>query len=224
MTVNLQRVVDRERLRISRDIHDNLGARLTEMILLTDMAQLNRARPKEFMAQVGRLSNIAREAVRDLNVIIWAVNPKNDFVDSFAAYLAQYVEGYLGMTSIGLRIEMLDLLPHSPISSSARHSLLSVVKEAINNIVKHSGATVVWLRIRILDSTLNLELSDNGHGFEMCKASARGNGLRNMGQRLDELGGEFELSSRPGQGTTLRISLPLPRPARRSQRQWVAAH
>src|SRR5262245_47248940 len=148
MTTLQQRALNNERLRISRDIHDNLGSRLTEMILLSDLARRNTAKAQELEMHVGRLSNIAREVVRDLDAIVWAVNPKNDFLDNLAAYIFRYVEKFLGMTSIRFRVDVAEQMPHRPLSSEARHSLFLVVKEALNNIVKHSAATEVWVRAR----------------------------------------------------------------------------
>src|SRR5215475_8426507 len=95
-----------ERLRISRDIHDNVGARLTEMLLLSDLARKNKAEATEVEAHVNRISKIAREVIRDLDAIIWAVNPNNDSVDNLTTYLSQYVERFLGITPIRFRLDL----------------------------------------------------------------------------------------------------------------------
>src|ERR1044071_1203409 len=100
MTTLQQHALDTERLRISRDIHDNVGSRLTEIIRLSELARRDQTKARELEMQVGRLSNVAREVGRDLDEIVWAVNPKNDFLDNLADYVREYVENFLGMTSI----------------------------------------------------------------------------------------------------------------------------
>jgi signal transduction histidine kinase len=223
MTLLQKRALDNERLRISRDIHDNLGARLTEMILLTDLAQRNKSKSDELEAHVNRLSNVAREVVRDLNEIVWAVNPNNDFLDNLGAYIFQYVDKFLGMTSIRCRLDMLADLPHWPLSSEARHSLFLVVKEALNNIVKHSGATEVWVRLQTRNSELIFTIEDNGKGFSTLCLSGFGNGMGNMEKRVLDIGGRFALTSQPGKGTRIEISIPPRQTSSRSNRQRAEA-
>jgi signal transduction histidine kinase len=209
MTSQQQCLLNDERLRISRDIHDNLGARLTEMILLSDLAQKNKTKADEVDAHVGNISKIAREVIRDLDAIVWAVNPKNDFVDNFATYIFQYVERFLGITSIRFRLDLPDGLPHSPLTSEIRHNLFLVAKEALNNIVKHSGASEVRVRLRMKNALLTLEIDDNGKGFQTT-AQRRGNGLANMENRVCDVGGRLELVSQTGRGTRLHIQIKLP--------------
>lgn len=215
VTSKQQRVLDNERLRISRDIHDDLGARLTEMMLLSDQVKRDKSRADQVDAYVGRISDVAREAVRDLDAIIWAVNPKNDFLDSLGAYIFQYVEKYLGMTLIRCRLDADDELPHYPLPSEVRHNLFLVVKEAINNIVKHSGASEVWVRFKSENSALAITIEDNGKGFLAGENPRCRNGLQNMENRVRDIGGQFELMSQIGQGTQIKIQLNL-----KKSRQW----
>src|SRR6267154_3922568 len=208
MTTLQQRALNTERLSISRDIHDNVGSRLTEIILLSELARRNQTKPNELEMHVGRLSNVAREVVRDLDEIVWAVNPKNDFLDNLADYIFEYVENFLGMTSIRFRVDVAEDVPHQPLSSAARHNLFLVVKEALNNVVKHSAATEVWVRAKTENRDLTFEIEDNGKGFEQ-QPDGLGNGLGNMEKRVKEVGGRFELESFPTNGTRIKISVPL---------------
>jgi|ERR1044071_4785084 signal transduction histidine kinase len=217
MTTLQQRALDTERLRISRDIHDNVGSRLTEIILLSELARRDQTNASELEMHVGRLSNVAREVVRDLDEIVWAVNPKNDFLDNLADYIFEYVENFLGMTSIRFRMDIAEDVPHQPLSSSARHNLFLVVKEALNNVVKHSAATEVWVRAKAANGDLAFEIEDNGKGFEP-QPEGFGNGLGNMEKRMKEAGGSFYLESCSGKGTSLKVSVPLCRSGRRSAR------
>lgn len=208
ITSREQCALNDERLRISRDIHDNLGARLTEMILLSDLARRNTCKADEVETHVGKISKIAREIARDLDAIIWAVSPRNDFVDNLATYIFQYAEKFLGMTPIRCRLDS-DELPHFPVSSEARHNLFLVVKEALNNIVKHSAASEVWVRMKADHSLLQIEIMDNGKGFETSTSATHGNGLGNMQKRVRDLRGRLTLESEPGKGTRIRIRLRL---------------
>ena len=217
MTKLQQRALDTERLRISRDIHDNVGSRLTEIILLSELARRNQAKASELDMHVGRLSTVAREVVRDLDEIVWAVNPKNDYLDNLADYIFEYVENFLGMTSIRFRVDVAEEVPHQPLSSAARHNLFLVVKEALNNVVKHSGATEVWVRAKKVNGDLTFEVEDNGKGFEP-RPEGLGNGLGNMEKRMQEVGGRFSVESCSGAGTRVRLSVPLCRSGRRSMR------
>lgn len=214
MTTLQQRAINTERLRISRDIHDNVGSRLTEIILLSELAQRNQTKAGELEMHVGRLSKVAREVVRDLDEIVWAVNPNNDFLDNVADYICGYVEDFLGMTSIRFRVDVAEDVPHQPLSSAARHNLLLVIKEALNNVVKHSAATEVWVRAKTDNGDVTFEIEDNGKGFE--QHDRLGNGLGNMETRTKEVGGRFDLESCCGAGTRVRVTLPLCRSGRRS--------
>ena len=217
MTTLQQRALDTERLRISRDIHDNVGSRLTEIILLSELARRHQASASELEMHVGRLSNVAREVVRDLDEIVWAVNPKNDYLDNLADYIFEYVENFLGMTSIRFRVDVAEDVPHQPLSSAARHNLFLVVKEALNNVVKHSGATEVWVRAKTEHRALTFEIEDNGKGFEP-QPDELGNGLGNMEKRMKEAGGSFYLASCSGKGTRVRVRVPLCRSGRQAAR------
>jgi signal transduction histidine kinase len=191
--------------------------------LLSDLACRNKTATDEIETHVGKLSNIAREVVRDLDAIVWAVNPKNDFLDNLASYIFQYVEKFLGTTSIRCRMDYLSNLPHCHLSSEARHSLFLVVKEAMNNIVKHSGATEVWLRVKTEGSKLIFAIEDNGKGFDAHSLAEFGNGLGNMETRVQELRGKFDLNSVSNKGTRIRITVPWHHSTRHSNRASLAA-
>ncbi len=204
MTLEQLHVLESERTRISRDIHDNLGARLTEVIMLSDLVQRNKEKAEEVGEQVGRISDLVRETIRDLDGIVWAINPKNDFLDCLAAYICRYTERFLGVTTIRCRLD-LDELPHQPLMSDVRHGLLSVVKEALNNVVKHSAASEVWVRLKMEDCAVTIYIEDNGKGFVSERSAGCGNGLSNMERRIRDLGGEFNLLSHAGEGTQVKI-------------------
>ena len=214
-----QHAIEKERTRISQDIHDELGANLTRIALLSELGQKHRDNPDEVAADLGKISATARDAARAMDAIVWAVNPRNDSLDHFANYVSQFAEEFFRPTSIRCRLDIPADLPEQPISTEARHHLFLAVKEALNNVVRHSGASEVWLRLSMDNGELKITVADNGHGIAASASKGQGHdGLGNIRQRIEDLGGRFELASDAATGTTLRLHLPLSvsRKARRS--------
>jgi len=202
--------VERERTRIAQDIHDELGANLTRIALLTEVGQKHRDNPEEVAADLGKISATAREAVRAMDAIVWAVNPRNDSLDHFANYVSQFAEEFFRPTAIRCRLDVPADLPEQPLSTEARHHLFLAVKEALNNVVRHSGASEIWLRLGMENGELKLTIADNGHGIlPSLPTGGRHDGLGNIRRRIEALGGGFELKSNAASGTSLILRLPL---------------
>jgi ligand-binding sensor domain-containing protein/signal transduction histidine kinase len=202
-----QHAIEKERARIARDMHDNLGIRTTEILLLSDLAIEKRNSESDIRGHVREIAGAAREIVNTLDAIVWAVNPKHDYLDNFALYLHEHAEMFLELSSIRCRME--GQLPHWPLSGEVRHNLFLVAKEAINNIAKHSAASEVWIRLEARDSELRLSIEDDGKGFATESASRTGNGLQNMEERVRKIGGFFKISSQPGKGSRVELRVPL---------------
>ena len=210
-----QRALEEERSRIARDLHDDLGATLTQIRFLSALESRDALVPETSRGRMGQVSEKSREMVTSLDEIIWAVNPANDSLPSLATYLCQFAEEFFHPTPIRCRLDVDDSLPPVALTSEVRHHLYLVVREALNNIVKHSQATEVWLRIQWRDHGLAIALEDNGCGFAHLSTVTTGDGLSNMRSRLERIGGRFECQTQPGAGTICRIWLPLdqrPRP------------
>jgi len=208
--------VEKERARIAQDIHDELGANLTRIALLTEVGQKHRGQPDEVAADLGKISATARETVRAMDAIVWAVNPRNDSLDHFANYVSQFAEEFFRPTSIRCRLDIPADLPEHALSTEARHHLFLAVKEGLNNVVRHSGATEVWLRLNLDDGELAIAIADNGHGMSTGHDGGRHDGLTNIRKRMESLGGRFAVTS-GATGTTLQMRLPLARPENRSR-------
>ena len=202
-----QNAIQRERTRIAQDMHDDLGARLTEILFLSDVVADEKRKTEETRGHVKRISNAARELVRNLDVIVWALNPKNDSLDNFALYVYEYVENFLAPTGIRCRLDVPDELPNTTVSSEIRHNLFLVIKEALNNIAKHSCADEVWFRLRFTKNLLSISIEDNGKGFAQEKTTALGNGLVNMEKRMQSIGGCFDLTTERTRGTQIRLQI-----------------
>lgn len=205
-----QHAIERERLRISQDMHDDIGSILTRVSILSDVGQSQAdgpTAPKQFE----RIGSQVRAAVVALDEIVWATNPKDDNLPRFAEYVGRFADECFENTSVRCWQEMPTDLPKLPLRSDVRHNVFLAVKEALNNVLKHSGATEVWLRLELVDAQVALEIEDNGHGFDPATVTPGGNGLGNMKSRLAECGGNAELTSSPGHGVKIRFVFPMPK-------------
>jgi signal transduction histidine kinase/ligand-binding sensor domain-containing protein len=205
-TIEQQAAVERERGRIARDIHDDLGNRLTEIQLLTGLAQRNREVPQNTAVHFDEISSAARQATDALDEIVWAINPRNDTLPHLINYLGQFVTDYLRTAGIPCRVDLPENPPTRSVSAEVRHNLFLAIKESLNNIVRHANATEVFMRILATDKFLSVIIEDNGRGFNDQTRSNGADGLENMRQRIAEIGGQFQIESKPGVGTAISFN------------------
>jgi signal transduction histidine kinase/ligand-binding sensor domain-containing protein len=203
-----QAALHKERARIAKDIHDDLGASLTQISLIGELAQQDRATPHLVSNHVDRMSSTARMAIKSLDEIVWAVNPRNDTLAHFIDYAGQYALDYSRLAGIRCRLDLPDQAPARELSTDVRHNLFLVVKEAINNSVKHAQASELRLHICVEADKLSIVVEDNGRGFDQPSDSATADGLRNMRQRMADIGGACNIEGRPGTGTRVCLDLP----------------
>lgn len=202
-----QNAIEKERTRIAQDMHDDLGARLTEMLLLSQRVE-GIAGKEEAKNISGTLSETAREVAGSINAIVWAVNPGNDSLDKMTSYLVDYALKYLGRSSIKCELDVSDELPELAVSSEIRHNIFLVFKEALNNAVKHAAASRVRLRVCLSGENLLFEIEDDGRGFAL-ETNNPGNGLGNMRKRMEDVDGLLDLTSERGKGTRIRLQIPI---------------
>lgn len=214
-----QHAVERERARIAKDMHDDLGASLTQITLLSELARTDLNRPAQAEAHIRQISGTARELTRAMDEIVWAVNPQNDTLEDLLTYTVKFAQEHLGLARIRCRLDVPAHLPPLHLSAEIRHNLFLAIKEAINNVAKHSKATEAWLRLRASDKDFVFEVEDNGAGVpplvlaghtEHLTTPGSHNGLRNMERRLREIGGIFEVIPRQGGGTIIRMRVNVP--------------
>jgi signal transduction histidine kinase len=207
--LEVQLSVEKERARIAQDIHDGVGANLTEIAWLAELAEKQAGKPDEVRAQARKISGTARETVQSFDEIVWAVLPQNDTLTSLVEYLGRRVDELFENTNIRYRFVAPSQLPAIVVAAEARHSFYLACKEALHNVVRHSQASEAVVEVNLHDSTLKVRIDDDGHGFDSAKVFSSGNGLRNMRQRFEALGGHFEVHSRPAEGTRVLMTLPL---------------
>lgn len=206
-----QEALEKERSRIARDIHDQLGANLTQVSLLGELIEGDREQPEEVAEHAKQIQSTALETSRALDQIVWTVNPSNDTLDGLVNYVCKYAQEYLALAGLKYRLDVPADLPSTPITPEIRHNLFLAAKEAINNVVKHAQAESAWLRLKIEPGKFTIEIQDDGKGpAGMNEQRARSrNGLRNMGKRLEDVGGKFEIGPAPERGTLVRLVAPL---------------
>jgi signal transduction histidine kinase len=205
-----QAALQKERARIAKDIHDDLGASLTQIAYLGELAHLNRNEPEKVEERISNMSTTARQAVKSLDEIVWAVNPRNDTLAHLIDYLNQFAFGYLRLAGIRVRLDFPEMIPQCELSADLRHNIFLTVKEALHNVVKHARATEVRLNASVTELSLEIGVEDNGCGFSGKPDDALADGLRNMRQRMSDIGGECRVESQSGSGTKVTLRLPWP--------------
>jgi len=201
-----------ERARIARDIHDDIGARMTQLVLHGEVAQNELPADSEMRQQLNWICEEARGLLSTMDEILWAVNPQRDTLRDFAAFVCKYAQEFLAPTKIQCLFEVGPEISAAAFDLPLRRSLLMAIKETLNNAVKHSAATELNLQIRWEGQRLAVVVQDNGKGFDATGAKSERNGLTNMVQRMNQLGGHCFITSRPGQGCRVELSVPLRRP------------
>lgn len=203
--------IEKERTRIARDIHDELGCNLSEIRLLSEMTLSQNRAPSEIQFNANKISAKALETTRVLDEIVWAVDPKNDTLESLLNYLFTFASDYLSLAGIRFRIDAPTKIPHHALTTQVRHQLYMTVKETLTNIVNHAKATEVSMRLQLDNGAALIMIEDNGRGFAAAEPNgdAAVSGLNNMRKRFSDIGGEFILDSVPERGTRVGFKLPL---------------
>jgi signal transduction histidine kinase len=204
--------LERERARIARDLHDQLGANLTRVSLLGELVETDKEQPAEVEAHARQITRTAAETAHALDEIVWAANPSNDTLEGLVNYLCKFAQEFLTTAGVRCRLDVPANVAARPIAPDARHSIFLVAKEALNNVAKHAGATSVNLRVAVEPHRFVVEITDDGCGPTGAKTAAqRGrNGLRNMRRRMEDAGGSFSIEPALPKGTRVKLAAPLP--------------
>ena len=209
-TMEKQHAIERDRARIAKDIHDDIGAGLTQITLLTELARRD---PAQTNANLERITGSARLLTKAMDEIVWAVDPQHDTIAGLMDYISAYAEDYLRVADVRCRMDLPVDLPLTRVDAEVRYNLFLALKEVLNNIVKHAKATEVWLRLQLAPGRLTLGIEDNGQGLNApgTAASAErlssGSGLGNLEQRLALVGGRCEIHSDAGKGTRVALTV-----------------
>ena len=198
-----EQALDRERARLARDLHDDLGSRLAHIAILAETS-------RGAVDQDGRIVRAAREAAQTMDELVWTINARNDTVESFAHYFGRFAEEYIAAAGVRCRLEIPIDLPPRVLAADVRRHLYLASKEAIANAVKHARASEIGVRLRVTDRALVMDISDDGCGFPVARLDRTGNGLKNLRERMAAAGGTVEIESAAGAGTRVRCTVPVP--------------
>jgi len=208
--IERRHALEAERSRIARDLHDDLGSSLTEISVLASTGQRPTSAEGGHANLFQSIAGKARNLIAALDVIVWAVDPEDNSLQSLADYLCGYADEFFSNTNLSCRFKVPVVFPQITLEGRVRHDLHMAVKEALNNIVRHAEATEVEFRMAVADGMLEIEIADNGKGFAGAPEKD-GHGLKNLPTRLKGIGGDCTIESRLGGGTTVKISLPMPK-------------
>lgn len=198
-----------DRARISRDIHDDLGAQLTQIRGVTELLSDDLSRRKIRSDSIGEIMGLSGRMFDSLEEIVWALNPQNDRLERFLARLRKTAVSLLDRADLAKEFDWPKKIPDLNVSPSLRRHLILVMKEAIHNVIQHSDATRVWIRVSLQGKRLLIQVRDDGRGFDVRQVSEEGNGLPNMQERTKLICGALEITSAPGKGTVVQIEVVL---------------
>jgi signal transduction histidine kinase len=204
-----QHLIEQERSRVAQDLHDELGSTLTEVSMLGSLARTPSLPPGARDKYLEKLTHSSRAVIATLDEIVWAVNPKYDSVASLASYYSLYAQRFLNLAGIACRLQVADTFPVAPLDSRMRHGVFLAFKEALNNAVRHSGASSVRIGLEVAGNQLKVSVVDDGKGFDVTQGVPGSDGLASMKRRMTQLGGQCDIASKAGQGTTIEFRLPI---------------
>lgn len=208
--VEQQRFMEQERARIAHDLHDELGADITEIGMLATRVQGDGTGDGENRRCLEQMADKSRLMVAKLEEIVWAMDPQHDSLRALVSYFSFFADRFLGLANIKLIIDASEDAAGLAVEARLRHQLFLVFKEALANVVKHSQATEVRVTVHAEERDLRVVVADNGCGLgKPDPNSGAHEGIANMRRRMEKLGGRFEISSETGKGTTVKFSVPL---------------
>jgi len=197
------------RIRIAQDLHDDVGSRLTRVAMVTELAERETQPTSPSKPYIQNIAKTVRDITRAMDEIVWTINPRNDTLENLANYVFHYAQEYFQDSTVRCRLDLPHDLPDRRVTTEERHNLFMAVKEALNNVLKHSRATEVRIAMVKVDNRMAIIITDNGRGLDDKGAGPASDGLLNMSQRLAVIGGRFEIDSQQGQGTTVTMRLPV---------------
>ena len=198
------------RTRIAMDLHDDIGANLTRISMLSEVAKQKLGENGSEDSPLISISRIARESVGSMSDIVWAINPERDTLLELTRKMRRHADEVFTQRDIELHFSAPNANDSLRLGVDVRRDMLLIFKEAVNNAARHSGCTQVNIELQIRPSQLVLEISDNGTGFDQSIES-EGHGLRSMKRRAKALGGILEITSSRGMKTVVHVSIPIGR-------------
>ena len=210
MKSRTEKIMRQERARIAADLHDDLGGGITQLVLLGHLCRREVPQDSPAAEALERLDEQSSELLSGMNDTVWMINSQRDNTRDLASYIIRYAETFFARTPIRCRFDGETMIAVAHCDIRARRNLFLAVKEALNNVLKHSGASEVTVGIQRESNELVVVISDNGRGFELSEIDqSKGNGLGNIKKRVVSAGGRCDIRSSPGAGciVTFRANL-----------------
>ncbi len=203
-----QKALSVERMRISQEMHDDIGAGLTQISLISESAKLHSLPGNNIKNELDDIASTSRQLVDNIGEIIWALNPQHDKLDILLAHLREQLHKLIEYAAITCNINFPDEIPVIELNNQQRRNILLVSKEIVHNSIKHSQGKTLSITVVLQNKELLFDISDDGIGFDAARMH-NGNGLRNIRQRVNEIGGCIQIQSEPGTGSRFIYSFPL---------------
>jgi len=205
--LELENVLINERMRISKDMHDEIGSELTSLSLMfenlkNEVMNNNHLLIKQFDEKLKSLTQLIDE-------VVWTINPKNDSLENTILYAVDFANELFNNSEIELHIEIPNEIPDLVLKSEIRHNLLLSLKEIMTNAIRHSRAKNFWLKVFIEENKIILELADDGIGIDFTSIDNFSNGINNIKMRIRKINGNIEFENNKPQGTIISISFGL---------------
>jgi signal transduction histidine kinase len=195
--------------KIARDLHDDVGASLSSIRMYSEAVRMQvKEKVPEADMVLGRMSENAREIVENMADIVWAINPQNDSLQFMEDRMHAFVAAVCGSKNIVPHFNQINF-HELKLPMEMRKNVFLIFKEAVNNSAKYSQCKNLYLHLQKSEHILKLLITDDGKGFDETNI-VFGNGLQSMKKRAAEIGGNFSVHSKPGEGTTVELILPLP--------------
>ncbi len=198
--------VNQERIRIAKDMHDDLGSGISKIAIMTQLLKSKQASDTDIQRQIDKIEHTAHELVDNMGQIVWTMNASNDSLENFLAYVREYVYDFLDGTAINVVVDFEEPEEEIEMGQQLRRNLFLVIKETLNNTVKHAQASEVRIGFSINKHEANFYIKDNGRGFDPTSTRRFGNGLANMSKRLIAVGASYEINSNVGNGTQTKLT------------------
>lgn len=197
-----------ERMRIAKDMHDELGSGFSKIQLFSEIARQNITNEPVLNENLLRISNSSKELVNNMRDLIWTLNPVNATLDNLVARLREYSADFLDEFSINYEFNFPEEIPTVRLQNHVQRNVYLTLKEALNNAVKHAGAKTLEITLKVSDKIMFVQIKDDGKGFEP-EGCTKGNGLKNMMERISCIGGTLNIESKNGKGTSVKFSVDL---------------
>jgi signal transduction histidine kinase len=201
------------RTRIATDLHDDIGADLTRIGILTEVVRHHIGAGHAEDSRLASIARLARDSVGAMSDIVWAINPERDSLVDLARKIRDVAEDLAAGSGLDLDLVLPGVASNTRLDMDVRRDLLLICKETLNNAVRHARARRLCLSLREDGGRLSLDMTDDGVGFD-ADQDFEGNGLVSMRRRAERIGASLSVRSQPGRGTTVRVELPLRRRAR----------